>query len=299
MRFPRLAQSTVLEVRDYVIKHLFVVEERASPSPEVIATSTKRQHTASFCQPVLQDSIRCSVLSSCSEMMSGGIETVSEEGPGSSFLTESLPAVQGGNAMELGALPDAGLHEPSNSGVVHNILRQSSHKTTATVHVLFKVAAVASYLLLGLFTSSFVIQFVVTVTLLAVDFWTVKNVAGRLLVGLRWWNEVGEDGTTQTWRFESLSDRSQLSVIDGRIFWWTMYANPVFWIVLGITCILKFSMSYLVIVAIALVLSAANLIGYYKCSKDATEQMKNFIGKTMLGHAMESSGLASLSRFIP
>jgi hypothetical protein len=26
--------------------------------------------------------------------------------------------------------------------------------------------------------------------LLAFDFWTVKNVTGRLLVGLRWWNEV-------------------------------------------------------------------------------------------------------------
>lgn len=28
------------------------------------------------------------------------------------------------------------------------------------------------------------------VTLLAFDFWTVKNVSGRLLVGLRWWNKV-------------------------------------------------------------------------------------------------------------
>ncbi len=28
------------------------------------------------------------------------------------------------------------------------------------------------------------------VLLLAFDFWTVKNVSGRLLVGLRWWNEV-------------------------------------------------------------------------------------------------------------
>jgi Eukaryotic protein of unknown function (DUF846) len=234
-------------------------------------------------------------------MMSGGLETLADGGPGSSFLTESLPAVQGGDGAEVGGALDGELGSANDrgSGVVHSILRESAHKTTATVHVVLKIAAVASYLLLGWFTSSFVIQFVVTVTLLAVDFWTVKNVAGRLLVGLRWWNEVGEDGTTQTWRFESLSDRSQLNVIDGRIFWWTMYANPLVWIVLGIACILKFSMSYLVIVAIALVLSAANLVGYYKCSKDATEQMKNYIGKTMLGQAMESSGLGSLSRFIP
>jgi len=38
--------------------------------------------------------------------------------------------------------------------------------------------------------------------LLAFDFWTVKNISGRLLVGLRWWNEINEDGTN-SWLFES------------------------------------------------------------------------------------------------
>ena len=40
------------------------------------------------------------------------------------------------------------------------------------------------------------------VLLLAFDFWTVKNVSGRLMVGLRWWNKIEEDGTS-TWMFES------------------------------------------------------------------------------------------------
>lgn len=31
----------------------------------------------------------------------------------------------------------------------------------------------------------------------------VKNVSGRLLVGLRWWNEVTEEGES-LWKFESL-----------------------------------------------------------------------------------------------
>ena len=44
--------------------------------------------------------------------------------------------------------------------------------------------------------------FVVCVLLLAFDFWTVKNVSGRLLVGLRWWSDVAEDGGTR-WVFES------------------------------------------------------------------------------------------------
>ena len=59
------------------------------------------------------------------------------------------------------------------------------------------------YWLSDLFGLGFVTTFVFIVLLLAFDFWTVKNVSGRLLVGLRWWNEVREDGTNE-WLFESL-----------------------------------------------------------------------------------------------
>jgi Eukaryotic protein of unknown function (DUF846) len=47
-----------------------------------------------------------------------------------------------------------------------------------------------------------VLLFVIIVLLLAFDFWTVKNVSGRLLCGLRWWNETGPDGES-VWVFES------------------------------------------------------------------------------------------------
>lgn len=40
------------------------------------------------------------------------------------------------------------------------------------------------------------------VLLSALDFWTVKNVTGRLLVGLRWWNDFDQNGR-EVWRFES------------------------------------------------------------------------------------------------
>lgn len=184
------------------------------------------------------------------------------------------------------------VEDEEEEGAVQAILRQSAHPTVATFHVLFKLSAIISYLILGLFTKNFVVQFVVTVTLLAFDFWIVKNVTGRLLVGLRWWHEVGEDGVTQQWRFESIPDRENLNAMDSRIFWWTLYLSPVIWVVLGVVCILKFNISYLLMVVIALTLNSANIIGYYKCNKDATEQIKNYIGTTMLGHAMERSGLA-------
>jgi hypothetical protein len=50
------------------------------------------------------------------------------------------------------------------------------------------------YILSALFFDSFVIIFVVTFVLAALDFLVVKNVSCRILVGHRWWNGINEAG---------------------------------------------------------------------------------------------------------
>lgn len=50
-------------------------------------------------------------------------------------------------------------------------------------------------------------MFIVTLLLLAADFYYLKNIAGRRLVGLRWWNEVDTTSGDSHWVFES-QDRS-------------------------------------------------------------------------------------------
>ncbi|KAH8071112.1 hypothetical protein JL721_4543 [Aureococcus anophagefferens] len=86
--------------------------------------------------------------------------------------------------------------------------------------------AVLVYMFSGMFTSNFVLVCVVCILLLAFDFWTVKNVSGRLMVGLRWWNYVKEDGATE-WVFESADDASEISDVDRRVFWGALYAPAV------------------------------------------------------------------------
>ena len=74
---------------------------------------------------------------------------------------------------------------------------------SALFHLLFKVSAIVVYVIFTSLISGHFIEFFLTIILLlAVDFWTVKNVTGRRLVGLRWWNKVEEDGTSN-WVFES------------------------------------------------------------------------------------------------
>lgn len=68
----------------------------------------------------------------------------------------------------------------------------------------------AFYILSAVFVSNFVIIFVVTVLLAALDFWVVKNVSGRILVGLRWWNEINDLGES-VWKFESLDQEVSIT----------------------------------------------------------------------------------------
>lgn len=79
--------------------------------------------------------------------------------------------------------------------------RKFDHPQVAFFHVFFRTAAIFTYVFCTWFSANFVMIFIVCVMLLALDFWTVKNVSGRLLVGLRWWNEIMPDGSSE-WRFE-------------------------------------------------------------------------------------------------
>ncbi|KAJ4850638.1 hypothetical protein Tsubulata_023972 [Turnera subulata] len=153
---------------------------------------------------------------------------------------------------------------------------------TCFFHVLFKAASLAFYILSALFFDSFVIIFVVTVLLAALDFWVVKNVSGRILVGLRWWNEINDLGES-VWKFESLDQESlaRMNKKDSWLFWWTLYLTAVLWVILGIFSLIRFQADYCLIVGVCLTLSVANIVGFTKCRKDAKKQFQQFASQTL------------------
>jgi hypothetical protein len=140
------------------------------------------------------------------------------------------------------------------------------HPISLFFHVCFRTLAIIAYILLAFFVNSFVIVFVVVILLLALDFWTVKNVTGRLLVGLRWWNEVSEDGDNQ-WVFESQEGERAISRIESIIFWAALFIPMVLWVLLAVTAIIKLNVQWLIVVVVALVLNGANCYGYVRCAK--------------------------------
>ena len=141
------------------------------------------------------------------------------------------------------------------------------------------------YLFGLLFTANKVLIFIITVLLLAADFYYLKNIAGRRLVGLRWWNEVDPDSGDSHWVFESADATRVANATDSRFFWLALYVQPLSWTGLAVFAIFRFSILWLPLLAIALALTVTNALAFSRCDKFG--QASN-----MAGSALSSTNLA-------
>ena len=183
--------------------------------------------------------------------------------------------VAGGSS--LGLISNAS-DKPGDNPIT-SILAESSHPTALIFHFGFRTAALFVYMFFSLLLgSSFVTIFVLTTVLLAVDFWTVKNVTGRYLVGRRWWSDAAPDGTA-IWTFEAKPAQYKPNPVDSKFFWAGLYGYTTIWMVLGVIALLRFNFSWLLVVAFAILMNGTNLLGYLKCDKEARSSMMNgFVG---------------------
>ncbi|KAF2400329.1 DUF846-domain-containing protein [Trichodelitschia bisporula] len=150
----------------------------------------------------------------------------------------------------------------------------SSHPITLLCFLGFRISSLLVYLLGMQFTTNFILVFILTVILLAVDFYYLKNIAGRRLVGLRWWNEVDPTTGASHWVFESADPETRTTnATDKRFFWLALYAQPALWIVLGIVATIKLisfveiTPLWLTLVVIALVLTTTNSLAFSRCDR--------------------------------
>ena len=118
----------------------------------------------------------------------------------------------------------------------------------------------------------------------------MKNITGRFMVGLRWWNYIDTDTGDSKWMFESRSSEAdpgavnKLSSTEVYIFWAGLIAAPAFWVrsyalkftrvtvlmcciyqvLFFFTALFSFKLKWLVLVIIGLSLSGSNLLGYLR-----------------------------------
>lgn len=91
--------------------------------------------------------------------------------------------------------------------------------------------------------------FIITILLLAADFYYLKNIAGRRLVGLRWWNEVDPSTGESKWVFESSEPATKIvNATDSRFFWLALYVQPVLWVVMAVLALVRLQFLWLPLV---------------------------------------------------
>ena len=117
-------------------------------------------------------------------------------------------------------------------------------------------------------------MFVALVFLISIDFWVVKNITGRLLVGLRWWNYIDDEGKSH-WVFENRAAQAvaassqgsssgvsspefvlfnqessdQMKAMTGRdatVFWLTLFIAPILWFFFFFSAIFSFNVHWVV-----------------------------------------------------
>ncbi|KAK2768589.1 Golgi apparatus membrane protein tvp23 [Arachnomyces sp. PD_36] len=147
--------------------------------------------------------------------------------------------------------------------------RLSAHPVTLLMFLGVRIGSLLMYLFGVLFIENFVLVFILTLLLLSADFYYLKNIAGRRLVGLRWWNEVNTANGDSHWVFESSDPNTRtINATDRRFFWLSLYAAPALWIGLAILAIIRLqSVIWLSLVAIALVLTITNTVAFSRCDR--------------------------------
>ncbi|KAJ8318462.1 hypothetical protein KUTeg_003553 [Tegillarca granosa] len=182
-----------------------------------------------------------------------------------------------------------------NFGEEDEIDRRKKLKHPAAVffHVAFRASAILAYLFCNWFSSSFISSFILIVIFLSMDFWTVKNITGRLLVGLRWWNYVDDDGKSH-WVYESRkgSSKSKISEAESRIFWLSLVICQVLWVVFFFAALFRLDLKFLMVVIVGTMMNGANFYGYIRCKYGSKKKLTS-VATGFLGRQLWQSMLSS------
>ena len=169
---------------------------------------------------------------------------------------------------------------PKKNIKLTDFMKKSSNPSVALMTVALKGCALFFFLFLNIFTSNQ--AFVMTIVILfdAMDFWYTKNISGRILVGLRWWNTYNPETQQEVWRFESKNEIKEAN-IDRKTFWISLYGFTGAWLVLFIWECVFFNFIWACLCLISLAFSGINTYGFLRCSQIQNKIIINMLKKVV------------------
>ena len=160
---------------------------------------------------------------------------------------------------------------------ITNFYKNASHPCICLFTFIFKIAAFVIYIIISFFTNQKGLIYLSVILLGSVDFWITKNISGRFLVGLRWWNEVKKDGK-EVWIFESKNEKIEATA-DKSVFWTSLYINGGGWAILFLFKLITLSVTNAIIAFTMLIFAWINLYGFFKCSKEQQNKLSKIGSK--------------------
>ena len=146
-----------------------------------------------------------------------------------------------------------------------DFIKKSRSPQVALMTILLKLLSIVFFLFFNIFTSNEALVMITVILLIAADFWYTKNISGRILVGLRWWNNYDADNQEDKWIFESKNEIKE-SNIDRKTFWFSLYGFAIIWLALFIWECIMFNFTWAFLCLIALVIIGTNVYGFFRCS---------------------------------
>lgn len=157
-----------------------------------------------------------------------------------------------------------------------------------------KVAQFGIYMFGWILIPWTIFQWVATIIASAIDFWFTKNVAGRLILGMRWSNRVNQDGES-SWVFEFASERPDAGG-KRRTFWMALYGSTAVWALFAFFSLIRLNFGWFFVTIIAFALACSNTWGFMKCDRS----IKNDASRMLTGSILPffSDKLSSTARNI-
>ncbi len=162
-----------------------------------------------------------------------------------------------------------------NNITVTNFYKKSTYPMISLLTVLIKLASIISFFLFSIFLSNEAIIMFIVVLFGACDFWITKNISGRFLAGLRWYNLLKLETNTEIWVFEGKNENNA-DFIDKGIFWYSLYFNDIVWIILFLWEIIRLKFDWSFICLILIIFTFTNTYGFYR-SSNIQQKGTNFL----------------------
>jgi hypothetical protein len=107
-----------------------------------------------------------------------------------------------------------------------------------------------------------------------VEFWFCKNRDGLEYVGMRWCQEIGDEGSPR-WIFYSRKDPYVPRRLDTRIFWSGLFTSTTVWAILAIWSLVVFGWFFSTIALFVLSLECINVWAFLQCQRSASKHIED------------------------